>query len=86
MKVLFLGATGLLGKPVFENLDVNGFSLRLLSRSINKSDYQDRFETVKGDVLNEEILKKLTGYLVNRKSASSNGLMSKKPNITPEIN
>lgn len=58
MKVLVIGASGLLAKPVVKHLDQNGFQIRLFSRSINKSMYSGNFEIAQGDVLNKIDLEK----------------------------
>jgi len=52
MKVLLIGATGLLAKPVIKHFDKQGFSLRLFSRNVESKAYPENFEIVKGDVLN----------------------------------
>jgi len=52
MKVLVIGATGLLGKPVAETLKKEGFDLRLFSRSVSKSKLGTDSECVDGDVMN----------------------------------
>jgi uncharacterized protein YbjT (DUF2867 family) len=54
MKVLIIGATGMLAKPVIENLDKKGHSLRLFSRSIEASMYDNKHETLQGDVMNPD--------------------------------
>jgi uncharacterized protein YbjT (DUF2867 family) len=50
MKVLVIGASGMLAKPVIEQLDKAGFLLRLFSRSINQSMFEKEYEMVRGDV------------------------------------
>ncbi|MFC2137236.1 SDR family oxidoreductase [Bacteroidota bacterium] len=56
MKVLILGATGMLAKPVINHFYKKGFDLRLFSRSIEKSGYPEKFEIVKGDIFNNNDL------------------------------
>ena len=52
MKVLVVGATGMLAKPVIGQLAKQGFDLRLFSRSVTPSMFPEKFEIVKGDVFN----------------------------------
>lgn len=61
MKVLLIGATGLLGKPVIENLKNAGHELRLFSRTIDNSPLANHYETFQGDVFNPS---DLTGALL----------------------
>lgn len=56
MKILVIGATGLLAKPLIRQFDLTGFQLRLFSRSVEKSMFERDFEIVKGDVFNMENL------------------------------
>ncbi len=58
MKVLVIGATGLLGKPVIEQLNKSGHQLRLFSRTIKKSALANRYEIVSGDALNHSDISK----------------------------
>jgi uncharacterized protein YbjT (DUF2867 family) len=51
MKVLIIGASGLLAKPVIEHLDKAGFQLRLFSRSVTRSMFDKEFEMMQGDVM-----------------------------------
>jgi nucleoside-diphosphate-sugar epimerase len=37
MKILIIGASGMLAKSVIEHLDKAGFQLRLFSRTVNQS-------------------------------------------------
>ena len=58
-KILFIGATGMLGKPVAKELINAGFDVTLLARDINKM--QQLFPDTKiipGDVFDKEGLKK----------------------------
>lgn len=57
MKVLILGATGLLAKPTVEEFANKGYKLRLFSRNIRKEDYSGDIEVVSGDVFNPSDLK-----------------------------
>ena len=52
MKVLIIGASGMLAKPVIKHLDQNGFELRLFSRSVNPEMFGNKFEIIQGNVLN----------------------------------
>ena len=62
MKVLVIGASGLLAKPVIRHMDKAGFQLRLFSRSVNQSMFDKEFEMVQGDVFNLNYLNKaMTG-------------------------
>jgi|CXWL01.1.fsa_nt_gi uncharacterized protein YbjT (DUF2867 family) len=59
MKVLFIGASGMLGKPVARELIKAGFEVTLLARDINKM--QQLFpgaKVLQGDVFDVESLKK----------------------------
>jgi len=52
MKILVIGASGLLAKPVIRGFDKAGFQLRLFSRNVNQSMFDREFEMVQGDVFN----------------------------------
>ena len=54
MKVLIIGATGMLARPVIDELDKKGFQLRLFSRSANQSNFIKDYEIVNGDVFNKK--------------------------------
>lgn len=56
MKVLIVGASGLLAKPVIKHLDEAGFQLRLFSRNVSQSMFDKEYEIVRGDVFNLEDL------------------------------
>jgi uncharacterized protein YbjT (DUF2867 family) len=58
MKVLVIGASGLLAKPVIRHLDNAGFQLRLYSRTVNQSMFDKEYEMIQGDVLNLNDLNK----------------------------
>ena len=51
-RVLVIGATGMLGQPVAQQLQKDGFQVRILSRNIQRSQsiFGDNFEFVEGDV------------------------------------
>lgn len=63
MKILFIGATGMLGKPVAEQLIQSGFDVTLLARDINKT--QPLFPKTKierGDVFDKtSLINAMTG-------------------------
>lgn len=62
MKVLIIGASGMLAKPVLEQLDKAGFQLRLFSRTVNQSMFKKEYEMVQGNVFNQnELGKAITG-------------------------
>ncbi|MGW8316000.1 MAG: SDR family oxidoreductase [Bacteroidales bacterium] len=50
MKILVIGASGLLAAPVIRQLDSAGFDLRLFSRSVNRSMFVNEYEIVNGDL------------------------------------
>lgn len=50
MKILVIGASGMLAKPVVKKLDEAGFEIRLFSRTVNSSMYEKDYEIVNGDV------------------------------------
>lgn len=56
MKVLVIGASGLLAKPVIQHFDEAGFELRLFSRSVNASMFEKPYELMQGDVFKPEDL------------------------------
>ena len=58
MKILVIGASGLLAKPVIKQLDKNGSQLRLFSRTVNQTMFDKPYEIVQGDVLNRNDLDK----------------------------
>jgi uncharacterized protein YbjT (DUF2867 family) len=62
MKVLVIGASGLLAKPVIRHMDNAGFQLRLFSRSVNQSIFDKEFEMIQGDVFSlNDLNKAMTG-------------------------
>jgi len=58
MKILVIGASGLLAKPVVQQLDKNGFQLRLFSRNVNPSMFINDYDIINGDVFNPADLNK----------------------------
>ena len=58
MKILVVGASGMLAKPVVKKLDQNGFEVRLFSRTVKKSMFDKEYEIVNGDVFNRSDLEK----------------------------
>ena len=62
--ILVVGGTGMLGKPVAQQLKADGFNVRLLARNTEKAQklLGDGFEIVKGDVDNTAALREaMTG-------------------------
>ena len=62
--ILVIGGTGMLGKPVAQQLKADGFNVRLLARNPEKAQklLGDGYEIVKGDVDNHAALKEaMTG-------------------------
>jgi uncharacterized protein YbjT (DUF2867 family) len=51
MKVLIIGASGMLAKPVINRFDEAGYELRLFSRNVDASMFNKTYEIVKGNVL-----------------------------------
>jgi uncharacterized protein YbjT (DUF2867 family) len=58
MKILVIGASGLLGGPVIRKLAEKGYDLRLFSRSVEPSMFINDYDIVKGDVFNPADLEK----------------------------
>ena len=58
MKVLVIGAGGLLAKPVISQFDKDGYQLRLFSRTVNQSMFEKEYEIVNGDAYNLKDLEK----------------------------
>jgi len=80
MKILVIGASGLLAKPVISQFNKEGYQLRLFSRSVNQSMFDKEFEMIQGDVFNlNDLNKAMTGCdAVHISLASSNeGLATK---------
>jgi len=62
MKILVIGASGLLAKPVISQFNKEGYQLRLFSRSVNQSMFAKEFEMIQGDVFNlNDLNKAMTG-------------------------
>ena len=58
MKILVIGASGLLAGPVIRKLDEKGYDLRLFSRSVKPSIFVNDYEIAQGDVFNVADLEK----------------------------
>ncbi len=58
IKVLVIGASGLLAGPVIRKLDEKGFDLRLFSRSVTPSMFVNDYDIMRGDVFNIADLEK----------------------------
>lgn len=52
MKILIIGASGMLAKPVIQNLDKEKFQLRLFSRTVKNSMFEKDYDILQGDVFN----------------------------------
>lgn len=58
IKVLVIGASGLLAGPFIRKLDEKGFDLRLFSRSVTPSMFVNDYDIMRGDVFNIADLEK----------------------------
>jgi uncharacterized protein YbjT (DUF2867 family) len=58
MKVLIIGASGMLAKPVISHLDKAEYQLRLFSRKVHSSMFSKEYEIIQGDVFNRTDLEK----------------------------
>lgn len=58
MKILVIGAGGLLAGPVIRKLDEKGYDLRLFSRSVKPSMFINDYDIIRGDVFNTADLEK----------------------------
>ena len=58
MKILVIGASGLLAGPVIRKLDEKGYDLRLFSRSVKPSMFVNDYDIAQGDVFNPADLEK----------------------------
>jgi len=58
MKILVIGASGLLAGPVIRKLEEKGYDLRLFSRSVKPSMFVNDYDIVQGDVFNPADLDK----------------------------
>ena len=58
MKILVIGASGLLAGPVIRKLDEKGYDLRLFSRSVKPSMFVNDYDIAQGDVFNVADLEK----------------------------
>ncbi|OFX84155.1 MAG: hypothetical protein A2W99_00045 [Bacteroidetes bacterium GWF2_33_16] len=52
MKILVIGASGMLAKPVIKKLDKEGFQLRLFSRTVRNSLFEKDYDIIQGNVFN----------------------------------
>ncbi|MBN1199094.1 MAG: NAD(P)H-binding protein [Bacteroidales bacterium] len=55
-KILLIGGTGMLGKPVARKLKEAGYQVRIFSRSVSEKEEQEGFEIFRGDFFNPEDL------------------------------
>ena len=58
MKILVIGASGMLAVPVIKELDKKGFELRLFSRNVSPSMFINEYDIVQGDLFNYDDLEK----------------------------
>jgi uncharacterized protein YbjT (DUF2867 family) len=58
MKILVIGASGLLAGPVIRKLDEAGFELKLFSRTVNPSMFVNEYDMLQGDLFNPADLEK----------------------------
>jgi len=58
MKILIIGASGMLAKPVIEYLDKEKFQLRLFSRTVKNSMFKKDYDILQGDVFNANDLER----------------------------
>jgi uncharacterized protein YbjT (DUF2867 family) len=56
MKILVIGATGMLAKPVIRHLNKAGHQLRLFSRNIDQGMFENTHEIIQGNVFNTDEL------------------------------
>jgi uncharacterized protein YbjT (DUF2867 family) len=62
LKILVIGASGMLAGPVIRKLDEKGFELRLFSRSVNPSMFINDYNIVQGDLfIPDDLEKAMTG-------------------------
>ncbi|MBN1950281.1 MAG: NAD(P)H-binding protein [Bacteroidales bacterium] len=62
MKILIIGASGMLAKPVIRELGDRGYKLRLFSRNVTKAMFSKNYEIINGDVFHpEDVQKALKG-------------------------
>lgn len=68
-KILVIGGSGMLGKPVASKLKEAGFSVRLFSRNISSDKEKEGFEVTRGDLFNpaelESAMQNCTGVHIN---------------------
>lgn len=60
MKILVIGASGMLARPVIRQMNQKGFDLRLFSRSVNEAMFFNDYEILQGDVFCATDLEKAT--------------------------
>ncbi|QGY47481.1 NAD(P)H-binding protein [Maribellus comscasis] len=58
MKISVIGASGMLAKPVIQQLEEKGFQLRLFSRTVNPSMFINDYDIIQGDIFNPADLHK----------------------------
>lgn len=58
MKILVIGASGMLASPVISKLDQHGFQLRLFSRTVDPSMFDNNYDLIRGDIFNPDDLNK----------------------------
>ncbi len=58
MKIIIIGATGNLAKPVVSHMAKQGYELRLFSRSVKPSMFEGKQESIQGDLFNLSGLEK----------------------------
>lgn len=58
MKILVIGASGLLAGPVIRKLDEKGFEMRLFSRTVKPSMFINEYDIIQGDLFNPDDLEK----------------------------
>jgi uncharacterized protein YbjT (DUF2867 family) len=58
LKILVIGASGLLAGPVIRKLDEKGFDVRLFSRTVKPSMFINDYDIVRGDLFNPDDLDK----------------------------
>ena len=58
MKILVIGASGMLASPVISKLNQYGFQLRLFSRTVAPSMFDNNYDLIRGDIFNPDDLDK----------------------------
>ena len=67
MKILVIGASGMLARPVIKQMNKNGFDLRLFSRNVHESMFYNDHEIYQGDVFNVTDLRNAILDIAKRK-------------------